>query len=62
MSHLPGQTRLLEDIAVDTLGYLSCGTVVVSLLQGFFTAPSGHTFTLLARGWALATDCHTLTT
>jgi len=62
MSHLPGQTLLLEDIAVDTFVYASFGTVVTSLFQGLFTAPSWQTFTSLACGWALATDRHTLTT
>src|SRR5919204_2802663 len=62
MSHLPGQTLLLEDIAVDTFVYSSFGTVVMTLFQGLFTAPSWHTFTLLARGWAFATDRHTITT
>src|SRR5205823_6904556 len=32
------------------------------LFHGLFTAPSWHTFTLLACGWALATDRHTITT
>ena len=62
MSHLPRQTLSLEDIAVDTLVHSSCGTVVMTLFQGFFPAPSWHTFTLLARGWALATDRHPITT
>src|SRR5207237_851843 len=56
------QTLSLEDIAVDTLVHSSCGTVVMPLFQGFFPAPSWHTFTLLARGWALATDRHPITT
>ena len=62
MSHLPGQTLLLEDIAVDTFMHSSFGTVVMTLFQGLFTAPSWHTFTSLACGWALATDRHTITT
>ena len=62
MSHLPRQTLLLEDIAVDTFVHSSFGTVVMTLLQGCLTAPSWHTFTLLARGWAVATDRHTITT
>jgi hypothetical protein len=62
MSHLPGQTLLLEDIAVDTFVHSSFGTVVMTLFQGFFTAPSWQTFTSLACGWALATDRHTITT
>jgi len=62
MSHLPGQTLLLEDIAVDTFVQSSFGTVVMTLFQGLFTAPSWQTFTSLACGWALATDRHTITT
>jgi hypothetical protein len=62
MSHLTGQTLLREDIAVDTFGHSSFGTVVMALFQGIFTAPSWHTFTSLACGWALATDRHTITT
>jgi len=52
----------LEDIAVDPFVHSSLGTVVMTLFQGCFTAPSWHTFMLLARGWALATDRHTITT
>jgi hypothetical protein len=62
MSHLSGQTLLPEDIAVDTFVHSSFGTVVMTLFQGLFTAPSWHTFTYLACGWALATDRHTITT
>jgi hypothetical protein len=62
MSHLPGQTLLLEDIAVDTFVYSSFGTVVMTLFQGCFTRPSWQTFLALACGWALATDRHTITT
>ena len=62
MSHLPGQTLLLEDIAVGTFVHSSFGTVVMTLFQGIFTAPSWHTFTYLACGWALAGDRHTITT
>jgi len=62
MSHLPRQTRLLEDIAVDTFVHSSFGTVVMTLFQGLFTTPSWHTFTSLACGWALAGDRHTITT
>jgi hypothetical protein len=36
--------------------------MVMSLFQKLFTAPSWHTFTALACGWALATDRHTITT
>jgi hypothetical protein len=62
MSHLLGQTRLREDLAVDTFVHSSFGTVVMTLFQGIFTAPSWHTFTSLACGWALAGDRHTITT
>jgi DDE superfamily endonuclease len=62
MNHLPGHILLLEDIAVDTFVHSSFGTVVMSLFQGLFTAPSWQTFTSLACGWALATDRHTITT
>jgi hypothetical protein len=62
MSHLPRQTRLLEDIAVDTFIHSSFGTMVMTLFQGVFSTPSWHTFTVLACGWALATDRHTITT
>src|SRR6266581_7283203 len=62
MSHLPGQTRLREDIAVDTFVHSSFGTLVMTLFQGFFSAPSWQTFTSLACGWSLATDRHTITT
>ncbi len=62
LGHLSRQTLLLEDIAVDTFVYSSFGTVVISLFHGLFTGPSWHTFTLLACGWALATDRHTITT
>jgi hypothetical protein len=47
---------------VDTLVHSSFGTVVMPLFHGCFTAPSWHTFTLRARGWALATARHTITT
>jgi DDE superfamily endonuclease len=53
---------LLEDIAVDTFMHSSFGTVVKTLFQGFFSAPSWQTFTYLACGWSLATDRHTITT
>ena len=53
---------MLEDIAVDTFVHSSFGTVVMTLFQGLFTAPSWQTFTSLACGWALATDRHTITT
>jgi DDE superfamily endonuclease len=47
---------------VDTFVHSSFGTVVMTLFQGLFTAPSWQTFTYLACGWALATDRHTITT
>jgi hypothetical protein len=62
MSHLLGQTRLREDIAVDIFLHSSFGTVVATLFHDLFTAPSWHTFTYLACGWALAGDRHTITT
>src|SRR5688572_30496213 len=62
MSRLLGQTLFLEDIAVDTFLSASFGTVVMTLFQALFTAPSWHTFTYLACGWTLATECHTITT
>jgi hypothetical protein len=62
MSHLPRQTLLLEDIAVDTFVHSTFGTVVKTLFHGFFSTPSWHTFTYLACGWALASDRHTITT
>jgi hypothetical protein len=62
MSHLLGQTLLLEDIAVAPFVHSSFGMIVVTLLQGCFSAPSWQTFTYLACGWSLATDRHTITT
>jgi hypothetical protein len=62
MSHLPGQTLLLEDLAVDTFVHSSCGTVIMPRFQGLFTAPSWQTLPSLACGWAVATDRHTITT
>jgi hypothetical protein len=62
MSYATFKTLLLEDIAVDTFLHSSFGTVVMTLFQGLFTAPSWQTFTSLACGWALAGDRHTITT
>jgi hypothetical protein len=62
MSHLPGQTLLREDMAVDTCVPSSLGNVAMTLFQGLLTAPSWHAFTSLACGWAVATDRHTITT
>ena len=47
---------------MDTFVSSSFGTVVMTLFQGLFTAPSWQTFTYLACGWTLATDRHTITT
>ena len=47
---------------MDTFLNSSFGTVVMTLFQGLFTAPSWQTFTYLACGWTLATDRHTITT
>ena len=47
---------------MDTFLHSSFGTVVMTLFQGLFTAPSWQTFHYLACGWALATDRHTITT
>jgi DDE superfamily endonuclease len=62
MSCATQKTLLLEDIAVDTFVSSSFGTVVMTLFQGLFTAPSWQTFTSLACGWTLAGDRHTITT
>jgi len=59
MSYSTPQIFLLEEIAVDTFLCSSFGTVVMTLFQGLFTAPSWQTFTYLACGWALASDRHT---
>lgn len=61
MSHRPRQTRLREDIAVDTFLQSSFGAFVTILFRDLFTAPSWHTFASLAWGWALAGDRHTIT-
>jgi hypothetical protein len=47
---------------VDTFFVSSFGTFVMGLFRGLFTAPSWQSFSLLACGWALATDRHTITT
>ena len=62
MGHLPRQTLLREDIAVDTWCASSFGTFVTTLFQGLFTTPSWQSFISLACGWALARDRHTITT
>jgi hypothetical protein len=53
---------LLEDIPVAPFIVSSFGLFVMSLFHGLFTAPSWQTFTCLACGWALASECHTITT
>lgn len=53
---------MLEEIAVDTFVHSSFGTLVMTLFQGIFTAPSWQTFTALACGWALAGERHTIST
>jgi hypothetical protein len=47
---------------VDTFVVSSFGTFVMGLFHGLFTAPSWQSFALLACGWALTTDRHTITT
>jgi hypothetical protein len=51
----------LEDIAVDTFFVSSFGMFVMGLFQGLLTAPSWQSFSLLACGWALASEKHTIT-
>jgi hypothetical protein len=46
---------------VDPCFVSSCGPYVMGLFHGLWTAPSWQSFSLLACGWALATDRHTLT-
>jgi hypothetical protein len=55
-------TLWLEDTAVDTFLASSFGSFVMGLFQGLLTAPSWRSFALLACGWALASDRHTITT
>jgi hypothetical protein len=52
----------LEDIVVAPFIVSSFGLFVMGLFQGLFTAPSWQTFLLLTCGWALTTECHTITT
>jgi hypothetical protein len=47
---------------VDTFVSSSFGAVVMPLFDALFPAPSWRPFTLLACGWALAGDRHTMTT
>jgi DDE superfamily endonuclease len=53
---------LLEDIPVAPFIVSSFGLFVRDLFHGLFTAPSWQTFTLLACGWVLASERHTITT
>jgi hypothetical protein len=53
---------LLEDIAVDTFMVSSFGSFVMILFQPLFRASAWQIFSLLACGWALATERHTITT
>jgi Transposase DDE domain len=59
---LYGQLFLLEDIVVAPFIVSSFGLFVMGLFHGLFTAPSWQTFRLLAGGWAMASERHTLTT
>ena len=52
----------MEDIAVDAFVTSSFGTFVMTLWHGVLSAPSWHTFTYLAYGWALASGRQTITT
>src|SRR5512134_605014 len=52
----------LEDIAVDTFMVSSFGRFVMVLFQPLFRASAWQTFSVLACGWALATERHTITT
>jgi len=47
---------------VDTCFVSSFGTFVLGLLHSLLTAPSWQSLALLACGWALTTDRHTITT
>jgi hypothetical protein len=53
---------LLEDIPVAPFMVSPFGLFVMSLFRGLFTAPSWQTFLLLAGGWAVASERHTITT
>ena len=52
----------MEDTAVDAFVTSSFGTFVMPLWYGVLSAPSWHTFTSLAYGWALACGRQTITT
>jgi hypothetical protein len=56
------ETVLEEDIAVDTFFVSSFGTFVLGLFRSLFTAPAWQSCSLLAYGWAFATDRHTIPT
>lgn len=47
---------------MDAFFVSSFGTFVMGLFHGLFTTPSRQSFALLACGWALTTDRHTITT
>ena len=47
---------------MDAFFVSSFGTFVMGLFHGLFTAPSWQSFALLACGWAMTTDRHTITT
>jgi hypothetical protein len=49
-------------MAVDTFFVSAFGTFVMGLFHGLLRAPSWQSFSLLACGWALASERHTLTT
>lgn len=53
---------LAEDIAVDTFVISSFGSFVMVLFQPLFRVSAWQTFSLLACGWALASERHTITT
>jgi hypothetical protein len=53
---------LVEDIVVAAFIVSSFGLFVMGLFHGLFTAPSWQTFMLLACGWALTSERHTITT
>jgi hypothetical protein len=53
---------LLEELVVAAFMVSSFGCFVMNLVQGLFTAPSWQTFGLLAWGWTMASERHTITT
>src|SRR5207249_7101859 len=52
----------MEETAVDAFLASSYGTLIMTLWHGVLSAPSWHTFTYLAYGWALASGRQTITT